>query len=255
MIRPTALIAAAALLPTLSAWGQISEPTASPYGPGGSHTTASYPVSPPNAPQFHSSTLQEGVLRGTASVIQAYYNGQISHAQARILLAEARAREIQLRVINTEAAQTRRRLIEAERQQQRQLKMENELLGQQLEAARVPVRYAEYRLSPEQLDRRSGEIYWPSAFDHASFSADTYVLEKLFLELAAAPPADTGYIATRIEEACERLANHLREVRSNLELDAQQYQHYFDCHRFVLGLKYEAKVCGLHGSMYSLASQ
>lgn len=255
MTRTVALLAAVALVPNVAAFGQSSEYNSSPFGPSGTHTTASYPTSSPNAPQFHSSTLQEGVLRGTASVIQAYYNGQLSHAQARVLLAEARAREIQLRVINVEAAQTRRRLVEAERQDRRRISMENALLAQQLEAARIPVRHAEYRLSPTQLNRQTGEICWPAAFDHECFAADTYVLEKLFLELAAAPATDTRYLAAQIEDACERLANNLRELRSNLQLDADEYQHYLCCHRFVLGLKYEAKVSGLHGSMYSLASQ
>ncbi|WP_425398455.1 hypothetical protein [Aeoliella sp.] len=255
MTRTFAMLTAVAMLPGLTAWGQIADYNSSPYGPAATHTSASYPIGPPNAIQHHASTLQEGVLRGTASVMQAYYNGQISHAQARILLAEARAREIQLRVTNMEAAQARRQLVAAERQEQRRMKMENQLLASQLQVAKLPERHAEYRLSPMQLNRSTGEIAWPAALQHESFAADTYVLEKLFIELAETGASDTGYIADRIEEACERLAGNLRQVRSNLELDAEQYQHYMGCHRFVLGLKYEAKAAALGGSMYALASQ
>lgn len=251
MTRTVALLAAVALVPSLNVFGQASTYSGSPFGPGGTQTSASYPMGPATAPQFHSSTLQEGILRGTADVIQAEGTAQLSRAQARILRAEARAREIQLRVINMEAAQTRRQLVEAERQERRRIRVENELIGKQLEAARVLDRYAEYRLSAEQLNRQTGEIYWPAIFDQEVFAADTYVLEKLFLELAAAPAENTRYIADQIEDACDRMANTLREVRSNVQLDAEQYQHYLCCHRFVLGLKYEAKVTGHKGSMYT----
>lgn len=255
MYRYIALTAALSLLPAANLWSQTSTYSGYNSSSGSAHTSASYPVLPPNAPQHHASTLQEGILRGTASVMQAHYNGQVSHAQARILLAEARAREIQLRVTNMQAAQARRRLAAAERAELRQQKMENELLGQQLNAARIPLRYAEYRLSDNQLDRQTGEIAWPTTLRHETFAANTYVLEKLFAKLAEDSGSDARYTVSQIVDACERLEKNLRDVRKYLQLDADQYQQYVACQKFTLGLKYEAVTSGLGGSTYSLAAQ
>lgn len=265
MLRQIATFAiVVASLPATAVWSQDSSSSQyansgyhyhSQYGNTGLNTSVSYPNTPPTAPQHHASTWQEGVGRGIADIIEATAHGQLSHAQARILLAEARARELELRLAKVETEQTRRALVQREQAAQRRLKMENELLGQQLNAARIPMRHAEYRLTSSQLNRQTGEICWPPALKHEAFAADTYVLEKLFEELAVTNGSDTRYVVVRIEDACERFENTLRDARCGLNLDAQQYQHYVDCHRFILGLKYEGLVGGMNGSTYSLAAQ
>lgn len=243
------------VLPTSSLWSQDSGYPILGGSPVSTHTSASYPVSPPNAAQHHASTVQEGVLRGAASVIQAQYNGQVSHAQSRLLLAEARAREIQLRLINMQAAQARRQLAADERADLRQQRIKHQLMGQQLHAARIPLRHAQYRLSDAQLNRQTGEIVWPVMLQHQMFAADTYVLEKLFAELTTTVGSDARHTVGQIVDACERLEHNLREVRKYLNLEADQYQRYIACQKFALGLKYEALAKGLSGSMYSLAAQ
>lgn len=225
-----------------------------PY-PTGAQPSVSYPLGPPNAPQFHASTLQEGVLRGTASVMQAYYNGQLTLAQARILLAEARTREAQYVVNLTAFAQERRRLIASEREQLRQKQLETNLLGKQLHMARMPLRYAEYQLEPDEFDPQTGEIRWPAALSHKRFDKSTIELDELFFELASADRSDARFLQTRIDDACQQLQQELRDARDQLKLDRKQYENYLACQRFILGLKYEAKCGGFGGSIFSLAAQ
>lgn len=265
MLRQIATFAiVVASLPATAAWSQDSPSSHyadgsyhyhSQYGGTGLQTSVTYPNSPPTSAERHASTWQEGVGRGIADIIEATAHGQLSHAQARILLAEARARELELRLAKVETEQTRRALFQREQAAVRRLKMENELLGQQINAARVPLRHAEYRLTSTQLNRQTGEICWPAALTHETFAADTYVLEKLFEELAATNGSDSRHVVARIEQACERFKRSLRQVRCQLDLDGEQYQHYVDCHRFILGLKYEGLAGGMHGSTYSLAAQ
>lgn len=219
------------------------------------HTSASYPQRSPNAPQHHASTYQEGVLRGRAAIMQAYYNGQMSHAQARILLAEAVAREMQLPVVKTKAAQEKRQLIAAEWQQYRQQKLNSAELGQKLSSQRTPLRYAAYRLSDDELNRLTGEIRWPLALTHQQFDRETFELDRLFGEFIASP-SQRSYLLTSIESCCERLQAQLRDLRDQTNLDSEQYANYLACYRYVLGLKYEAAtLAGFDGSMYTMASQ
>jgi len=195
------------------------------------------------------------VLRGRAAVMQAYYNGQISHAQARILLAEAVAREMQLPVVKTKAAQEKRRLIAAEWQEYRRQKINSAMLGQQLDAQRTPVRHAAYRLTDDQLNRHTGEILWPLALTHQQFDRETFELDRLFSEFAESP-SQRSYLQTAIESCCERLQAQLRNLRDQTKMDSEQYENYLDCYRYVLGLKYEAaSIAGFGGSMYTMAAQ
>lgn len=220
------------------------------------HTSASYPKGSTSAPQLFSSTLQEGVLRGRAAVMQAYYNGQISLAQARILMAEAVAREMQLPVVKTKAAQEKRRLIAAEWQEYRRQKLDTAILGGQLSAQRAPLRHATYRLNEEQFNRITGEIYWPLALTHEQFDADTFELDKLFSDWAQSPTAERSYLQASIVSCCERLQKQLRQLRGEISVDDEQYANYLLCYRYVLGLKYEAVGnAGLSGSMFTVAAQ
>ncbi len=221
----------------------------------GLNTSVTYPACSPNAPQFHASTLEEGVLRGTASVMQAYYNGQLTLAQARILLAEARAREAQLRVVKVAAAQDRRRLVAAERADLRQQQLEADLLSQQLDMAHMPLRYAKYRLDAHEFDRPTGEIRWPLALEHPMFAGCTNELDGLFFELAATEGSDARYLQSRIAAVCEQLQSQLRKIRAEIDLNAEQNERYFACHNYILGLKYEAICGGSAGAAFSLAAQ
>ncbi len=236
-------------------WAQTyTDASYSPYTDG-MQTSVTYPNTSPNAPQFHASTLQEGVLRGAASVMQAYYNGQLTLAEARILLAEARTREAQYVVTLTALAQERRQLINDEVEQLRLKQMERNLLGRQLDIARMPLRYSEYRLEPHQFDRKTGEISWPPALEHSMFADSTKELQRLFHALVAAEQSAGRFLQTQITDTCQQLQDELRKARACLKLDTNQYHQYLACQRYILGLKYEAICGGLHGSTFSLVGQ
>lgn len=200
-------------------------------------TPPSYPPTPHSAPMHHASTYPEGLARGVAAVMKAYADGVLSLAQARILIAEAEAREMRNRVINTQTFAERKQTLERHRQwtrDQKALKRERGLAKQ--EERRATRYYAAYRLPPTRLDRRVGTIRWPAVFDRPDYRAEVEEVTACFEELAFNGPQYDRILRDTIEAHCESLAAKLERDRERLGWEC-----YLAAKKFVLGLHYEAE--------------
>ncbi|MEM8864880.1 MAG: hypothetical protein AAGF31_04970 [Planctomycetota bacterium] len=209
------------------------------YHPSSSYTTPSYAPTPPNSRIRHASTTYEGVGRAIAGIMKAHADGMLSYAQARILIAEAEARELQLRVINTETHLTRRRLLDEAREAERHRKWEQEQLAfarrQQREQT---VLYAAYRLPSHTLNRVTGEIAWPAMMECGEFGELTGDINALFAELAIEGAQYDRLYRDPIVDQIELARNHLWRNRKAMQID---WDEYLACQKLLVGLKYEAE--------------
>lgn len=209
------------------------------WHPSHPYPRPTYPNTAPNAIHRHSSTALEGYLRGRAAVSRAYTDGMLSLAQARILMAEARARELQLRVINTRTYLERKQMLQEMRDAERLYKLErkeqNLALRQKREATEL---YATYRLPMSVLNPATGEIVWPETLAGSGLVDMMQDLELLFSQLASEGAQSDRFYRDPIIDHVSQMRRRLWDLRKELGLT---HDDYFAAQKLLIGLKYEAE--------------
>lgn len=237
---PVALALATALVAAVwAAKPAAAQSEFSGYHPSSKYTTPSFAPTPPNAIIHHSSTVHEGVGRSVASIIKAYSDGLVNAAQARILIAEARAREYQLRVINTETYLARKQMLQDARHAERIRKYETAQLAKARRVQREQTElYATYRLAPSVLNPATGEIAWPETLEQQAFVDLKTDLQTLFVQLA-----DEGAQYDRLyRDPIAALVNDFRDtLERNRKTLGIEWEDYLASQKMLVGLKYEAE--------------
>jgi hypothetical protein len=185
--------------------------------------------------QDHSSTALEGALRGKAAVIQAIGNFELSASQAAILREQARALERENRVQQTIALHAQQALWRQARELKRTEREAAAAAGKAKLAARSVSLYGQvYALSADELDRRTGQIGWPTVLKASRFQDHRIGLEELFrmhIGYGDTRPQVQNEIGRRIDLLSRALR---REVQSMPRAD------YMAAQKFLKGLKYAA---------------
>lgn len=236
----TALMTLAAALVTAPAAAQSAASSSefSGYHPSSDFTTPSFAPTPPSSRIHHASTAHEGVGRAIASIMKAYTDGQVSLAQARILIAEARAREYQLRVVNTETYLVRKQMLEDARDAERLRKFESAQLAQARREQREETElYQAYRLPATVLNHATGQIAWPATLQACKFANLTADLQALFEQLASEGAQYDRLFRDPIVQLVQEFREDLEQSRETLGID---WQDYLACQKLLVGLKYEA---------------
>ncbi|MEM6798490.1 MAG: hypothetical protein AAF589_03160 [Planctomycetota bacterium] len=241
-VLPAALIAA-----TLTAFAAApnadaqtaNSPEFNSYHPSHPYVTPSHPPTPPTSPMRHSSTVHEGVGRAVANIMRAHADQMLSYAQARILIDEAIAREMQLRVVNVQTHLEKKRLREEARDaaRLRRWEWEQQSVARREQRQRTVLVKA-YRLPASKLDPLTGKIAWPEALEKKEFETLTADLDALFTQLAEEGAQYDGLYRDPIIECCEDLR---RQVWRNREALGIEWGDYLECQKLIVGLKYGAK--------------
>ena len=197
------------------------------------------PSSPSVTPYAPATTVFEGVGRSIAHIMDAYANQMLSYAQARLLIDEAIAREMKLRVINSQTFLERKNLLEEARVAERLRKWEWEAQAQARREFRQKTVIVEaYRLPATQLDPFTGKIKWPEALQAPEFEELTADLDALFAQLADEGAQYDGLYREPIVDCCDALRDRLGRDREDKNMD---WKDYIACQKLIVGLKYSAK--------------
>lgn len=193
--------------------------------------------------QDHSSTAAEGFLRGTAAVIQARGNFELSRSQADILRQQARWLDRENDLKQTAALIAQKKMWSAARAESRQQTNAQRAAGLQLAAERQATVYRDaYQLGPNDLDVITGTIAWPVALQSASFDTERTQLDELFQRHFSYgdPQSET---ATQIGRSVDQLTRTLSKSIASLPRDQ-----YSAAQKFLRGLKYTAAAYAENGA-------
>jgi hypothetical protein len=205
----------------------------------GPNTSASFAFSPPEAPHRHSSTYQEGVLRGQAALVRAYADLSLQDAQAEIFRAQAYSMWLDNSLKLTETHFERKRMIANYYHQGRidRYVRKNELYQfKQIDQLKKAL---EYPLTEFDVNFKTGTVYWPALVAgprYAEFRRQVDRLVGNMLQSSGVNPAE--------EEALATLCNKFRHELYKELLEDQTINHpavkaeYVSASRLLKGLRY-----------------
>lgn len=179
---------------------------------------------------YHSSTAEEGILQGWASVLQAQGQANYLNSLAAINNQEARARYLKNRELLTETYFRNRQTNLAAREAERPERLSTAQLTVMAKKA------APERLDATQYNSTFGRLTWPAALAVPEFAADRDGLDRLF---GSRSPGDHGTDSA--------FYGHVRRLTSSMEMSLKNHVNEFDAaeyvaaRKFLMGLSYEAQ--------------
>ncbi len=178
----------------------------------------------------HSSTSDEGILRGAGALAEGVGRGNYYNSLAAVNLQEAYRRAIENSVYRTEAYYARRDLWYDQQEQYRRKPLD--MAGyEKLASARSPE-----RLSPEQYDPETGNIRWPYPLDAAVFAEHRKAAEKLLSERSVENSGWGSRNYERIRREVSAMKELLEAGRPGIELDL-----YINALQFLESVQWEAR--------------
>jgi hypothetical protein len=179
---------------------------------------------------YHSSTAEEGILQGWASVLQAQGQANYWNSLAAVNYQEARARYLKNREQLTETYFRNRQLNLAAREAERPVRLSAE------QYTVLAKKAAPARLDETQYNSTFGRLTWPASLMVPEFTAEREALDQLF---GSRSPGDYGAGSAfygRVHELTNSLERSLKNHVN--ELDAAEY---VAAKKFLMGLSYEAQ--------------
>lgn len=179
---------------------------------------------------YHSSTYEEGVLRGLGAYARSVGQANLLNSQAAINLEEAEAKRLVNAEKRTETYFRLQQINAAARQANRPARLSQD------EYVALAKRQAPDRLSAFDYDRALGRLNWPAALTSGDFAAEREMLDAVF---ASRTPADTG--------AGSEFHNVVRQLTSSLqsklqaELSTMSPMEFIAAKKFLTGLTYESQ--------------
>lgn len=179
---------------------------------------------------YHSSTLEEGVLRGYGALLRSQGEANYWNSLARINNQEAYSKYLANREQSTETYFRMQQINRAAREAQRPQRMTPEAY------ISLAKKQAPGRLSEAEYDRTLGHLSWPAIFGSEEFAAERVALDTAF---AARRPEDSGVgsaFSGRVRELTAAMQHILQtKVRSMDQME------YLAAKKFLTGLSYEAQ--------------
>jgi hypothetical protein len=175
---------------------------------------------------YHSSTYEEGVLQGYASVITARGQANYLNGQAAVYSQEARSRAIKNNELATDTYFRTRQINQVSREVDRLSS------GQYAALAK---KAAPDRLGSQAYDTTFARLTWPAALSGDEFAADREALDRAF---GSRSLRDSGADSAFYGEV-RQLSNSMQKtLKSKVgQLDSAQY---VAAKKFLMSLTYEA---------------
>jgi len=179
----------------------------------------------PVASPHHAATAAESYARGGADVVRAWGLHNLLTSQAMVNLAEARHREIENRVAQTQAFFQMRDINRSYRQRELAARSARNSVKRDTRAARKGE-----ESKPEIVALRDGRIPWPKALQNDTFESHRSVLEQMALRQVT-----SGAVS---DSDCSTLAHARRAMVVELRKRIHEYspQDYVDAKRFLTNL-------------------
>jgi hypothetical protein len=187
---------------------------------------------------YHSSTFEEGVLRGYADLAMARGQANYYNSLAAINREEAYSRYVQNREKATETYFKMRQINRAAREAEAPQRLSRE------QYVSLAKKQAPASLSPRQYERTLGRIDWPAALTGDDFSMEREAASRAF---ASRSPGDFGASSAfygNVRVLTDSLQSKLKSKIG--ELDAAEYM---AAKNFLLSLAYEAQQPLVAGSL------
>ncbi|TWT94794.1 hypothetical protein Pla108_36440 [Botrimarina colliarenosi] len=221
-----------------STWSMSSEKY-SAVTPSAPYQPPAYSPTPHSAIEHHASTAAEGWARGKAAIMKAYADGTLTLAQARILQAEAHAREMQNEVIKTETFLARRNALKEDFRQRTARDWEwREQAAERRTEREQSVLLQTYHVPSTQLNRLTGEIRWPLALQAPCLGPQRGDVQTTMTRLASHGSAYSAMHGDSVAHAVEELRDAFRSQWQTLGVSPSEY---FETQSFLVGLKLHAQ--------------
>ena len=237
MKAPLLLLAALFCLAPAPLLGQVVE-----VGGGGS-------FAPGSRIGYHSSTVQEGIQRGWASVIEAQGLYNLNTAQALIYLEQARALSLENQLRYVQAYFQAKEINRLYRFGRRPLSLgdpgQYSVMNYRPTPLRAPSRNttslaenpnAPRRLSRAELDPIFGSIDWPVALMLPQLARQREELEELFRDRDVSNSGLGSHNEREVQRVARVMQRRLDKMLSDVPADQ-----YFEGTRFLRSLAYEAR--------------
>lgn len=153
----------------------------------------------------HSSTAQEGALRGAAAFVEAQGQANYMNSLGALNYQEAYRRAIENSVNRLEAYYVRKDLWHDHQEKYRRRPLDEEGYNK-LAASRTP-----NRLTADQYDTETGELRWPYPLDAKAFTEAREAVEKRLAERSV----DNAGWGSRHYEQLRRDVEAMREILSS----------------------------------------
>ncbi len=187
-----------------------------------------YPAAPVYvANAHHASTAAESYAHGYADVIRAQGEYSVLASQSLMNLAEARRREVENRVAETEAYFRMREINRRHRYGDRATSSSEHCVGRQTRAAQTAS-----QTKPGQFTMRDGHLVWPKALQDDAFESHRAEIEKIFESRAS--------FGTVSESGRSRLTQASRAMESELRGRVWEYSpgDYMAAKRFLATMRF-----------------
>jgi len=178
---------------------------------------------------YHSSTLEEGWLRGLGALTAAQGQANYYNSLASINFEEAYARYVQNRQKATDAYFTMRQANRAARQAERSPRLTT------AQYAALAKRDAPQCLREDQYDRALGRLNWPAILIGDEFAAERETLNRAFRNRS---PGDVGP-SSAFYETVKGLSISL-EAKLKNHIDELDPAQYLAAKKFLQGLSCES---------------
>lgn len=179
---------------------------------------------------YHSSTFEEGVLRGYGALVRSQGEANYLNSLARINNQEAYSKYLDNREKGTETYFRMQQINRAAREAQRPQRMTTE------QYTSLAKKQAPGRLSEVEYDRTLGHLTWPAALSGEEFAAER---DALNLAFAARRPEDSGVASAFNGRVRELTASMQAALQSRVRsMDSMEY---LAAKKFLTGLSYEAQ--------------
>jgi len=179
---------------------------------------------------YHSSTFEEGVLRGAADLTRAQGEANYFNSLAAINLEDAKAQALVNRQQRIQGFFRERELNRTARKaaQPKPLSQEG--------YAVIARKEAPDRLGPHQYDRAGGRLNWPTALTSGEFAAERAAIDMAF---STRTPGDVGVgtdFHSHVKQVTERMQAKLQPQLSSLSP-----MEFVSAKKFLASLTYEAQ--------------
>jgi len=220
----TAILAAASFASAQQQYSSAAgQPAVSPgFAPGYGYGGYGY--------GYHSSTFEEGVLRGAADLTRAYGEANYYNSLAAINLQQARAQALANRQQRIQDYFHEREVNRAARKaaQPKPLSQEGYVMLARKEAPD--------RLGPHQYDRVSGHLRWPTALMTGEFAAERAAIELAF---STRTPGDVG-VGTEFYAYVKQITDRMQE-RLQPQVATLSPMEFVAAKKFLASVAYEAQ--------------
>ena len=227
------IVALAALACTVPAADALAQPTSPTLPP---QTWLSRRLTPPEAIHRHSSTAYEGARRGEAAWITAFGEYLVDESQAAYVWEHVESMHYDNVLKKTATALTRKQVLAAYREHERQVRRDRQEAAKQLWEARYLELAHRYRLDEYQFNFATGAIYWPALAASPRYAQYRQNISLLMDNVVHYGVAEDPVLRDRIATACDRFRYQLRKDAADDSPLAQD--EYKAMQRFLVGLKY-----------------